>query len=367
MSISFLCRYFYNQIVSILTAKQLIQIFEKRRNYDLRRLIAGSERLLHNLCGLVDRDPSFALGAVRCLPLANSVRDAISQTIAQTLSKLKQNVVFAILLANNQLVSLVRMKKCFMHPMDLHIIINFIDASESFKTAETWSPICLPKFDSSGFVHAHVSYLSEECQACLILLTVDRESFFALSEAKKKIVERLQRRNCLEAINASMNNNWPTMSFVNVPEVRHFLYKSRAIAQFMSPAFEAPYINADSPAPPVSPGIHENLANVSVSSRDSATIHATLLAPTPSDELRRLYYKYYCMHSKLHSHCRPVKLIYWVDDTENWLGWLTSTFELYVTFEPLVKKSAAINAVNKLLKWIKKEEDRIFIINSPTF
>ncbi len=40
-----------------------------------------------------------------------------------------------------------------------------------------------------GFVHAHVSYLSDECQACLVLLTVDRESFFPLSEAKQKIVD----------------------------------------------------------------------------------------------------------------------------------------------------------------------------------
>jgi len=45
----------------------------------------------------------------------------------------------------------------------------------------------------------------------------------------------------------------------------------------------------------------------------------------------------------------------------------TSTFELYVTFEPLVSKPIAMNAVNKLLKWIKKEEDRLFILNSPTF
>lgn len=38
-------------------------------------------------------------------------------------------------------------------------------------------------------MQAHVSYLSEECQACLLLLTVDRELFFILSEAKQKIVE----------------------------------------------------------------------------------------------------------------------------------------------------------------------------------
>ena len=40
----------------------------------------------------------------------------------------------------------------------------------------------------SGFMHAHVSYLSDACPACLFMLTVDRDAFFELSEAKKKIV-----------------------------------------------------------------------------------------------------------------------------------------------------------------------------------
>lgn len=96
-----------------------------------------------------------------------------------------QDLVFAILLANNQLVTLVRMKKCFIHPADLHLIQNLVSSSESFKTAESWTPICLPKFDANGFMHGHVSYLSEDCQACLLLLTVDRDVFFTLSEAKK--------------------------------------------------------------------------------------------------------------------------------------------------------------------------------------
>jgi hypothetical protein len=44
-------------------------------------------------------------------------------------------------------------------------------------------------FFASGFLHGHVSYLSDDCQACLLLLTVDRDVFFTLSEAKQKIVE----------------------------------------------------------------------------------------------------------------------------------------------------------------------------------
>jgi hypothetical protein len=46
---------------------------------------------------------------------------------------------------------------------------------------------------------------------------------------------------------------------------------------------------------------------------------------------------------------------------------ITPGFELYVAFEPLVTKQSAINAVDKLLGWIKKEEDRLFILNAPTF
>jgi vacuolar fusion protein MON1 len=118
-----------------------------------------------------------------------------------------QNLVFAILLANNQLITLVRMKKYVIHPLDLHLIFNLVNSSESFKTAESWTPICLPKFDAryfasditcswsltlfyfSGYLHGHVSYLSDDCQACLLLLTVDRDAFFILSEAKQKISE----------------------------------------------------------------------------------------------------------------------------------------------------------------------------------
>ena len=41
----------------------------------------------------------------------------------------------------------------------------------------------------SGFMQAHISYLSDDCQAWLLLITVDRDNFFELSEAKNRIVE----------------------------------------------------------------------------------------------------------------------------------------------------------------------------------
>ncbi len=41
----------------------------------------------------------------------------------------------------------------------------------------------------SGYLHAHISYLDEACQSCLLLLTVDRDMFFTLAECKTKIQE----------------------------------------------------------------------------------------------------------------------------------------------------------------------------------
>ncbi|XP_074645547.1 vacuolar fusion protein MON1 homolog A-like [Tubulanus polymorphus] len=319
--------YVNNQIISVLTHSQLARIFKQRRNYDLRRLLSGAEKFIDNLLQLIDCDPSYLLGSVRCLPLASSVRDTIAQTVIQY-AKVK-DLVFAILIANNQLVTLVRMKKYFLHPVDLHLIINLVSASESFKAAESWTPICLPKFDSSGYLHGHVSYLDEDCHTCLLLLTVDRDMFFTLSDCKAKITNRLNRHHCLEAIKESVLQKGYSTRQVGIPDLRHFIYKSRSTAQFTSPDFEAPYVT--------------------------------------SEERERVFSLYQYLHHRIHNSTRPLRLLFHVGEYETLLGWVTAGFELYTVFGPLVTKPIAIHSIEKLLKWIKREEARLFILNSPTF
>ena len=82
--------YVYSQLLSVLTHSQLVRIFKDRRNYDLRRMLTGAEKFFNNLLDLMDHDPSFLLGAVRCLPLDSSVRDIVAQSIAQH-AKVKVN------------------------------------------------------------------------------------------------------------------------------------------------------------------------------------------------------------------------------------------------------------------------------------
>ncbi|XP_035677736.1 protein SAND-like [Branchiostoma floridae] len=319
--------YVYNQIISVLTFSQLSKIFEKKSNYDLRRLLTGTEKFLDNLINLMDRDAMFLLSAVRCLPLASSVRDIIGQSIAQCKAK---DLVFAILVGrDNQLVTVVRMKEHSLHPADLHLVFNLVDASTSFQSAESWTPICLPKFNSNGYLHAHLSYLDEECSACLLLLSADRDVFFELSEARQKIVTRLNKYNCLQAIRESLAKGSYKVAQIGIPDLRHFMYKSKSTAQYTSSELEAPY--------------------------------------TEEGERHRLFGMYQYLHHRVHNSARPLKILFHVGSKETMLGWITSGFELYATFGPLVTKPAAINAINKLLRWIKKEEDRLFILNSYTY
>ena len=85
--------YIHSQIVSVLTLSQLTRIFEQRRNYDLRRMLTGSERLITSLSNSMDSDHSYFLSAVRCLPLAPPTRDLVSETIIR-FGYFDRNLVF---------------------------------------------------------------------------------------------------------------------------------------------------------------------------------------------------------------------------------------------------------------------------------
>ncbi|CAI5767021.1 Vacuolar fusion protein MON1 homolog [Podarcis lilfordi] len=318
--------YIYYQILSLLTWTQLSRIFQQKQNYDLRRLLAGSERITDNLLDLMARDPSFLMGAARCLPMAAGVRDAVSSCLQQAKAK---SLVFSILLSKNQLVSLVRKKDQFLHPIDLHLLFNLISSSSSFREGEAWTPICLPKFNSSGFFHAHISYLAQDTDLCLLLISTDREDFFTASDCKRRFQERLKKRGVYHALVEALCTPFYTVSQVGIPDLRHFIYKSKSSGLFTSPEIDAPYIT--------------------------------------EEEKERLLGLYQYLHSRAHNSSRPLSYIYYTGSNENLLAWVTCAFELYVCFSPLGTKAAAVSAVNKLMRWIRKEEDRLFILTPQTY
>ncbi|XP_028669194.1 vacuolar fusion protein MON1 homolog B-like [Erpetoichthys calabaricus] len=328
-------QYVYYQIISMLTQGSVARIFERKKNYDLRRLLAGSEKILDGLLNFVDSDPSFLLSAVHCLPLSSSLRDSLSLILQKAITP---NLVFSILIAKNQLLTIVQEKAVIedarLEPADLHLLLNLIRASSAFQAGEIWTPICLPLFNPDGYFYAYISYLDPpECTVCLLLLSTDKEAFYSVAECKRRIEESMRTQNSLQSIAAIQSYS---VVQVGVSDLRHFMYKPfdvpdncKQLTQFTSPEMEAPY--------------------------------------SIEEERHRLFDMYRYLHSRIHSSSRPLKLIYHVAEKETLLAWVTSKFELYTCFSPLVTKTSAINAITKLLRWIKKEEDRLFIRYPPKY
>lgn len=63
-----------------------------------------------------------------------------------------KNLVYGLVLAKRQLVTVIRMKGVALNPCDLHLLINLIDCNPSLKNADNWIPICLPQFNDT-YVH----------------------------------------------------------------------------------------------------------------------------------------------------------------------------------------------------------------------
>eukprot|EP01114_Cavostelium_apophysatum_P019135 TRINITY_DN6078_c0_g1_i1.p1 TRINITY_DN6078_c0_g1~~TRINITY_DN6078_c0_g1_i1.p1 ORF type:complete len:540 (+),score=106.62 TRINITY_DN6078_c0_g1_i1:38-1621(+) len=315
--------YLYSQVISILTAG-VNQIFERRANFDLRNLLGGTDRFLDNLSSLMDHDSSFILNAVHPLRLDISVRSSIASTIQAAKTP---DLLYACIVGKYQLVSLVRPKRFLLQPADIHLIMNFVNASTAFKSGESWTPLCLPKFNDQGFLHAYICYLAED--VCLLLMSAKQDSFFEFATCKNTIVQGLTKSGALDAIIKSVKNNLYSVSEVGIPQLLHFFYKSKGNTQSTTPRLEGPYVTRQ--------------------------------------EKKRLFRMYQRIHKRIHKFKRPHKVQYQIGQSETMVGWVTDGFELYATFSPLEPRGACIKSCNDILKWIKGEESSLFILDSPVW
>lgn len=62
-----------------------------------------------------------------------------------------------------------------------------LTGSTTFHTAESWAPLCLPKFNSKGFLHAYICYIEQDIS--VVMISTDKDRFFELSDWKSAIVE----------------------------------------------------------------------------------------------------------------------------------------------------------------------------------
>jgi hypothetical protein len=111
--------------------------------------------------------------------------------------------------------------------------------------------------------------------------------------------------------------------------LRHFLYKSRANVQFVMPSFE--------------PHFHGLVAR------------------------RKLISLYQNLHESIHSRTAHLRAQHCVAYDSTALAWETPLFELYCIAGPHASRAQLAHGANQVVQWIRREEERVFIIGGAVF
>lgn len=327
----------YGQMILILT-RSIDKCFEKNSKFDMTPLLGGTDAVFSSLIHSFSWNPATFLHAYTCLPLAYTTRQtasAILQDVADT------GVLFAILMCKNKVISLVGLQKASLHPDDMLLLANFVMSSESFRTSESFSPICLPRYNSMAFLYAYVHYL--DVDTYLTLLTTSSQAFFHLKECRIQIEAVLAKSNVLNEVERSLSEGGMriedlpvdpsansgslfhlthrktptngTVTGVGGPAgLWHFIYRSIYLDQYVSSEFASPISHP-----------HQQ---------------------------KRLYRAYQRLYASMHDKgVGPHKTQFRRDENYVLLCWVTQDFELYAAFDPLADKGVAIRICNRVCQW----------------
>uniref|UniRef100_A0A8R1E2A3 Vacuolar fusion protein MON1 homolog n=1 Tax=Caenorhabditis japonica TaxID=281687 RepID=A0A8R1E2A3_CAEJA len=327
----------FEQICSILSKSQLENVYKKKGdNYDLRKLLRGTDRLIESSISAWRGSPiNLVASSISAVPMNPSDREFLSTTMASSLGAAKlDGALFGIVIAHRQIAAYVRFKKYVIHPRDINIIINLVSDKSLQTDSQNWVPICLPRFNDTGFFYAYISYpwREQNVAACLVLLSVKRDHFDGLKEVRQNIVKKLEGNSKFFA------NFTQAVKLPNLYQISQIGSMNESLWQFL-------YLNHSSRQ------ICLSASKIPLISREERW--------TTRSEMRRS-----AAMSARHPHLRT----FFARGTKHCLFvWVTDLFSLYCIFGPFVTATVAFQVVEKLLKSLKSHEQRYFIINTTSF
>ncbi|KAG2594519.1 vacuolar fusion protein MON1 homolog isoform X3 [Panicum virgatum] len=338
----------YGQLLLILT-KSVNRCFEKNPKFDMAPLLGGTDAVFLSLIHAFSWNPATFLHAYTCLPLAQSTRQAASAVLQDIADS---GVLFALLMCEHKVISLVGAQKATLHPDDILLLANFILSSESFRTSESFSPICLPRYNPMAFLYAYVHFFDEHTY--VTLLTTRSDAFYDLKDSRTRIQNVLLKSNVLTEVQRSLHESAlhvedlpidPSSQSASQPQssrdmssqslssemaiggpagLWHFIYKSVYLDQYVSSEFPS-----------------------SISNRK---------------QQKRLYKAYQKFYASMHDKATgPHKTQFRRDEDYVLFCWITQDFELYAAFNPLADKSQAIKMCNRVCQWVRDLENEIFV------
>ncbi|KAL2557470.1 SAND family protein [Forsythia ovata] len=350
----------YCQMILILT-KSLNRCFEKNPKFDMTPLLGGTDAVFSSLIHSFGWNPATFLHAYTCLPLAYATRQtagAILQDITDS------GILFAILMCRHKVISLCGAQKASLHPDDMLLLSNFVMSSESFRTSESFSPICLPRYNPMAFLYAYVHYF--DVDTYLILLTTSSDAFYHLKDCRIRIEDVLLESNVLSEVQRSMLDGGMHVEDLPIDPA------SRTGTMFSHPGQPRPATDSPDRIGDAFFGIggpaglwHFIYRSIYLDQYVSSEFSSPINSLRQKKRLFRAYQKLYAsMHDK---GIGPHKTQFRRDENYVLLCWVTEDFELYAAFDPLADKALAIKTCNRVCQWIKDVENENFLLGASPF
>lgn len=287
----------YNYLVSILSKSSITRSFRNRMNYDLRKVLSPLD--FHNFDSFcmkltygfysdeednqVDLDFSFfasrLLSSFECCRMRNKTRTRING-ILQDSKKIKKDIpkeddnssyffksetssqlylapdmLFALITSPEmQIISYLHPKNHRLSTNDISVLLSMItsihETRKSSSVAEdSWVPLCLPDFNSTGFVHIFLKVIDLSKYVAvdgieipytpitIALISGNKNSFFEIQEISKYIIDRVTGSELLRNELANELTKSKSLSIsqdLSIPSIKHFMFKLKQSNQFIT-------------------------------------------------------------------------------------------------------------------------------------
>jgi hypothetical protein len=236
---------------------------------------------------------------------------------------------------------------------DIHIILALLVGSRAqLNSVESlWMPICLPKFNKDAFLHVYIANINEG-KHCLVLMSIDRDEFSNCQRAKSMIEERLD--SLMKDSNQKNKFHHRLSSLVN-PKLLCLQARLVNLRRCQSPEYE----------------IAEVQQQVEAFKTKQELYHARQLQFLWYQTGRHVLWWQRSSHKSMNSTIIYVtkKMLQlslkhlWLKlaDDSTLLGWHAPTYQLYTQFDCTVTANEANEVIQKIMNWIRKEEDNFSI------
>lgn len=186
----------YLHILFHVTKPALESILTKSASYDVASLLGGTDVEARNLINRSEVELSLSFEAIPVVSIGFDQRLKILEALEVARDQLG---TFAILMTiNGHLLGAVgpKYRRGRFGPMlssarDMLLLSNLVQSNPQLKVTESWAPLCMPDYDSSGHFQSYCASVAEDLFFVLLTTDISLETFKEASKRREILKETL--------------------------------------------------------------------------------------------------------------------------------------------------------------------------------